>query len=103
MTPYGPTKEFSVKDIIKQGTCNGPGLCSTSAGQYCTDKCSKVFISTQKVKPAAFVDDLIDPNRTVSDIIESNENAKHFEKIKINANHCISIMEKNKGGQVCTL
>ena len=83
MTPYGPTKEFSLKDIIKQGTCNGLGLCSTSAGQYCTDIYSKVFIGIQKVKrTAAFVDDLIDPNRTVSDIIESNENAKHFEKIK---------------------
>ena len=65
-------------------------------------KSSGVFIGTQIVKPAAFVDDLIDPNRTVSDIIESNENAKHFEKIKIdsplkpiNANHCVSIMEKN--------
>ena len=60
-------------------------MCSTSTGQYCTDKYSKasgVFIGTQKVKPAAFVDDLIDPYRTVPDIIESNENAKHFEKIK---------------------
>ena len=104
LTPYGQTEEFSVKDIVKQGTCNGPILCSTSTGQYCTDKYSKfsgVFVGTQKVKPATFVDDLIDPNRTVSDIIESNENAKHFEKIKrltlkpINANHCMLIMEKN--------
>ena len=56
-----------------------------STGQYCNDKYSEssgVFIGTQKLKPAAFVDDLIDPNRTVSDIIEPNENAKHFEKIK---------------------
>ena len=85
LTPYGPTEEFSAKDIVKQGACNGPILCSTSTGQYCTDKYSKssgVFIGTQKVKPAAFIDDLIDPNRTVSDIIESNENAEHFEKIK---------------------
>ena len=85
LTPYSPTEEFSLKDIVKQGTCNGPILCSTSTGQDCTDKYGKssgVFIGTQKVKPAAFVDDLIDPNRTVSDIIESNENAKHFEKIK---------------------
>ena len=61
LTPYSPTEEFSVKDIVKQGTCNGPILCSTSTGQYCTDKYSKssgVFIGTQKVKPAAFVDDL---------------------------------------------
>ena len=73
--------------------------------QYFTDKYSKssgVFIGTQKVKPAAFVDDyLIDPNRTVSDIIESNENANHFEKIKRltfkadKCNNCISITEKN--------
>ena len=104
LTPYGPTEEFSVKDIVKQGTCNGPILCSTSTGQYCTDKYSKssgVFIATQKVKPIAFVDDLIDPNRIVSDIIESNENAKDFAKIKrltlkpINANHCISVTERS--------
>ena len=85
LTLYGPTEEFSVKDIVKQATSNGPILCSTSPEQYCTDKYSKssgVFIGTRKVKPAAFVDDLIDPNRTVSDVIESNENAKHFEKIK---------------------
>ena len=29
LTPYGPTEEFSVKNIVKQGTCNGPILCST--------------------------------------------------------------------------
>ena len=53
-----------------------------------------MFIGTQKVKLAASVDDLIDPNRTVSDIIESNENAKHFEKIKrltFKANRCKSL------------
>ena len=71
-------EEFFGKDIVKQGTCKGPILCSTSTGQYCTDKytCSKtsgVFIGTQKVKPAALVDDLIDPNRTVSDIISLNK------------------------------
>ena len=85
LAPYGPTEKFSVKNIVKQGTCNRPILCSTSTGQYCTNKYSKssgVFIGTQKVKPVTFVDDLIDPNRTLSDIIQSNENAKHFEKIK---------------------
>ena len=106
LTPYGPTEEFSVKDIVKQGICNGPILCSTSTGQYCTDKYSKssgVFICTQKVKPVAFVDDLIDPNRTVSDIIESNENAKHFEKIKrltFKADKCKSLYI-NYGKEQC--
>ena len=53
-----------------------------------------MFIGTQKVKPVAFVDDLVDSNRTVSDIIESNESAKHFEKIKrlmFKANKCKSL------------
>ena len=51
LTPYGPTEEFSVKDIVKEGRCNGPILCSTSTGQYCTDKYSKssgVIIGTQR-------------------------------------------------------
>ena len=108
LTPYGPTEEFSVKDIVKQGTCHhGPILCSTSTGQYCTDKYSKssgVFIGTQNVKPVAFVDNLIDPNRTVSDIIESNENAKHLEKIKrltFKTDKCKSLYI-NYGKEQCT-
>ena len=74
--------------------------------QDSTDKYSKssgVFIGTQKVKPATFVDDLIDPNRTVSDIIESNENAEHFEKIKrltFKANKCRSLYI-NYGKEQC--
>ena len=62
-----------------------------------------MFIGTQNVKPAAFVDDLINPNRTVSDIIESNENAKHFEKIKIltlKADKCKSLYI-NYGKEQC--
>ena len=78
LTPNSPMEEFFGKDIVKQGTRNGPILCSTSAGQYCADKyagskTSRVFIGTRKVKPAALVDDLIDPNRTVSDIISLNK------------------------------
>ena len=34
LTPYGPTEEFSVKDTVKQGACNGPILCSTSTALY---------------------------------------------------------------------
>ena len=55
------------------------------------------------VKLAVFVDDLIDPNRTVSDIIESNENAKHFEKIKrltFKADKCKSLYI-NHGKEQC--
>ena len=62
-----------------------------------------MFIGTQKVKPEAFVDDLIDPNRTVSDIIESNENAKHFAKIKrltFKADKCKSLYI-NYGKEQC--
>ena len=47
LTPYGATEEFSAKDIVKKGTCDGSILCSTSTGQYCTDKyskCSGLFI-----------------------------------------------------------
>ena len=47
-----------------------------------SSKSSRVFIGTQKVKLAVFMNDLIDPNRTVSDIIKSNENVRHFEKIE---------------------
>ena len=66
-------------------------------------KSSGVFIGTQKVNPAAFVDDLIDPNRTVSDIIESNENAKHFEnqdRLTFKADKCKSLCF-NYGKEQC--
>ena len=41
-----------------------------------------MFIGTQKVKPTAFVDDLINPNRTVSDIIESGETVENIDAVK---------------------
>ena len=82
-TPYDPTEEFYVMDLVKQGTCNGPILCSLSTGEYCKTKQtpnSGVFIGTVRISSLAFVDDLTDPNSKRSDILNAHEFVKHFEK-----------------------
>ena len=61
-TSFGPTNEFEIRDLVKQGTCFGPTLCSTSTGQYCTEKHnqkSEVYVGTTKICPLALVDDLL--------------------------------------------
>ena len=84
-TTYGPTEEFSIMDLVKQGTCNGPILCSLSTGEYCKAKQSPhsgVFVGIVRILPLAFVDDFTDPNRKTSDILTAHEHAKHFENAK---------------------
>ena len=71
-----------------------------------SSKSSRVFIGTEKVKLAVFMNDLIDPNRTVSDIIKSNENMRHFEKIEkltLKADKCKSLYIKYRKQQCIEL
>ena len=84
-TPYGITDEFKVKNIVKQGTVNGPILCCTSVGQF-SEKCLTNNITANlndiKIPPIAFVDDITGFPTDISQAIVLTA-AETFQKVKI--------------------
>ena len=84
-TPYGITDEFKVKNIVKQGTVNGPILCCTSAGQF-SEKCITNNITANlndiKIPPIAFVDDINGLATDISQAIVLNAHSETFQKVK---------------------
>ena len=72
-TPCGKAEPFTVNEVVKQGTCSGPTLCSISTGQYCKKEFSPfsgIYVGNVKLGPLAFVDDIADMNKTESHTIK---------------------------------
>ena len=73
-SPYGPTKDIVVNDIVEQGTVLGSNLCSTSTAEYCeTNK--GIAVGDAIVSSLMFVDDTFDVSTTTEDVEESHINA----------------------------
>lgn len=97
-TPYGPTEEITVEDIVEQGTVLGPNLCSTSTAEYCeTNK--GVAVGETIVSSLLFVDDAFDLSTTADDTEESHVNAMIFgrrKKLPYSKKKCKSLTVNGK-------
>ena len=77
-TPVGNTEEFTVNNIVKQGTVLGPLLCSASTAECCEEHTEGgVSIGSSAVRSLAYVDDILDIN-------EDEENANNAHNTVIN-------------------
>ena len=84
-TPFGPTDQLMVENLVKQGTVLGPILCGTSVSDYCkleANPYSGFYIGHVEVRSLGFMDDLNDINTNITDVVNSNDMAVHFESIK---------------------
>ena len=82
-TPVGNTSEFTVQNIVKQGTVLGPLLCSASTAECCVEhKSGGVRIGSTSVKSLAYVDDILDINESEEDSNEAHDTVIKFTRKK---------------------
>ena len=97
-SPYGPTEDIIVEDIVEQGTVLGSNLCSTSTAEYCeTNK--GIAVGDAIVSSLMFVDDTLDVNITTDDAEESHVNATIFgrkKKLPYSKKKCKSLTVNGK-------
>ena len=80
-TPYGVTSRFETDPIVKQGTVLGPGLCSSSTGEYCGENIG-VCVGGTIISSLLYVDDVIDLSCLIKDYISAHQNALLFKRRK---------------------
>ena len=67
-TPVGNTEEFTVNNIVKQGTVLGPLLCSASTAECCDEHSEGgASVGSCIVRSLAYVDDILDINEDEDD------------------------------------
>ena len=80
-TPFGPTKQTVVRDIVEQGTVLGPVLCSSSTAEYCGKNIGVAVLDTI-ISSLLWVDDTADLSTSKGDAEMSHENAVLFGRRK---------------------
>ena len=78
-TPAGKTEEFTVTNIVQQGSVCGGVLCSASTAEVVTDiNTGGTQIGTATLKALVYVDDIATININVDDVYSSHEKVKPF-------------------------
>ena len=81
--PLGKTEEFTVTNIVQQGSVCGGVLCSAATAEVGADiNTGGTQIGTATVKALVYVDDIASINIHVGDVYNSHEKVKHFSKKK---------------------
>ena len=82
-TPVGNTEQFTVKNIVKQGTVLGPLLCSASTAECCEEHTTGgVRIGSISIKSLAYVDDIIDVSQNENEALEAHNTVLNFTNKK---------------------
>ena len=82
-TPAGQTNEFSVKNIVQQGSVCGGILCSSSTGEVADEiKAGGTQIGTSTIKALTYVDDIATVNTLTDNVYYSHEKVKWFSDKK---------------------
>ena len=78
-TPVGQTEEFTVNDIVQQGSVCGGVLCSASTGEIASEiETGGVQIGTAIIKVLTYVDDILTTNTFVEDVYYSHNRVVWF-------------------------
>ena len=82
-TPMGNTKEFTVQNIVQQGSVCGGILCSSSTGEVADEiQTGGTQIGTSSIKVLTYVDDIATINTETGDVYYSHERVVWFSKKK---------------------
>ena len=82
-TPVGNTEDFTVKNIVKQGTVLGPLLCSASTAECCEEHTTGgVRIGATSIRSLAYVDDILDLSEDAKEATEAHNTVVKFTKKK---------------------
>ena len=82
-TPVGNTDEFTVRNIVKQGTVLGPLLCSASTAECCEEHTEGgVSVGSCAIRSLAYVDDILDVTEGEEDANIAHNTVIHFAKKK---------------------
>ena len=79
----GPTNEFSVKNVVQQGSVSGGILCSASTGEIADEiQTGGTQIGRSIIKVLTYVDDIATVNTITGDVYHSHERVQWFSKKK---------------------
>ena len=82
-TPAGCTEEFTVENIVQQGSVTGGILCASSTGEVASEiKYGGMQIGTSTLKVLTYVDDIATINTNTGDVYYSHERVSWFSKRK---------------------
>ena len=82
-TPVGNTTNFTVKNIVKQGTVLGPLLCSASTAECCDEHVSGgMSIGSTSIRSLAYVDDILDIDEDPDDASDAHNTVLEFTSKK---------------------
>ena len=92
-TPAGTTDQFSVKNIVQQGSVAGGVLCSASTGEVNSSILTGgAQIGSFNIRCLTFVDDIATMNHTVEDTYQAHEKVVWFSQLKrltLNGKKCM--------------
>ena len=82
-TPVGNTEEFTINNIVKQGTVMGPLLCSASIAECCEEHTQGgASVWSCVVRSLAYVDDILDINEDEYNANNAHNTVIHFSQKK---------------------
>ena len=82
-TPVGKTDEFSIENIVQQGSVFGGTLCSASTGEASSAiLCGGNQIGKSNIKVLVYVDDIVTTNTAIGDVCYSHDRIKWFSRVK---------------------
>ena len=82
-TPAGLTEEFTVKNIVQQGSVSGSTLCSASTGEVAAEiESGGTQVGSSIIRSLAYVDDIATANNTIKDVYYSHGRVVWFSKKK---------------------
>ena len=92
-TPVGITEEFTVHNIVQQGSVCGGILCSASTGEVPSEIVyGGTQIGTSTIKVLVYVDDIGTTNNNIQDVYYSHNRVIWFslkKRLTINGSKCI--------------
>ena len=92
-TPAGITDQFSVKNIVQQGSVAGGVLCSASTGEVNSRiPTGGAQIGLSNIRCLTFVDDIATMNHTVQETYQAHEKVVWFSQLKrltLNGRKCM--------------
>ena len=92
-TPAGMTEQFTVNNIVQQGSVSGGVLCSASTGEVAEEiKAGGTQVGTCSIKVLTYVDDIAILNTIIQDVYNSHQRVVWFSKRKrltLNAKKCV--------------
>ena len=103
-TPFGPTEQFTVHNIVQQGSVCGGVLCSASTGEVLAEiPMGGTEVGNSVIKVLVYVDDIATINSLINDVYDSHRRVIWFSKKKrltINGKKCIILCVNLKPSDV---